>query len=75
MKFEMVDKGYEYKVEGMDVTLKKKWRRVAVTHTGHVTLDRYADKSFWYVYGLDDNIIYEFHKLADAKAFVISKLA
>lgn len=77
MKFRMVEKGYEYHAEN-GVVIKKDWKRVAVTNTGYACLDKYVTKGFWYVFGLKaDNgfpCVYEFDKLAEAKAYVASRI-
>lgn len=69
--FEMVDKGYEYKTAGY--TIRKGWSKKAVTHTGFCTLDRYATVQHWTVYPENENRIYQFHTLKEAKAFIISR--
>ena len=69
--FEMVEKGYEYKTNGY--TLKKGWYRKNLTNTGHITLDRYGWVQQWTVYPENENRIYQFHTLKEAKAFIISR--
>ena len=67
----MIDKGYEYQTEGY--VLRKTYQRKAITHTGFSVLDRYAWVQSWNVYPIDENRIYSFHTLKQAKAFIIEK--
>ena len=69
--FEMVEKGWEYRTEGYSI--KKGYSRLAVTHTGFSSLDRYADIQHWTVYPENENRIYQFHTLREAKAFIIGR--
>lgn len=70
--FEMVEKGWEYKTAGYSI--KKGYSRKAITHTGHPTLDRYADVQHWTVYPENEPYrIYQFHTLREAKAFIIGR--
>lgn len=73
MKFEMIEKGYEYRAEGY--TLKKTYVRRRVLRTSFGCMDRWADVQEWHVYPDDENVIYIFHTLAKAKAFCISREA
>lgn len=70
-KFEMVEKGWEYKTEGY--ILKKGYSRKAVTHCGFSVLDRYADVQHWTVYPENENRLYQFHTLREAKAFIVKR--
>ena len=73
MKFEMVEKGWEYKTEGY--IIKKGYDKKALTHTGFSTLDRYGWVQHWNVYPENENRVYQFHTLKDAKNFIINKEA
>lgn len=70
-KFEIVEKGWEYKTEGYSI--KKGYSKKAVTHTGFSTLDRYANTQHWSVYPENENTIYQFRTLKEAKAFIIGR--
>ena len=73
MKFEMIEKGFEYATAGYRI--KKSYRRVAKTHCGFSTLDRYGWEQEWNVYPENERIIYSFHTLKEAKAFIENKEA
>ena len=68
-KYEMVDKGYEYRTEGF--TIKKSYVRQALTHTGFCTLDRYGWVQKWTIYP-DDRTqpLRTYHTLKEAKAYI-----
>ena len=70
-KYEMIEKGWEYKTEGY--TLKKTYDRKAITHTGFSTLDRHALVQSWNVYPDNEAVIYKFHTLKEAKDFINNK--
>ena len=70
-KFEMVEKGWEYRTDGY--TIKKSYVRKAVTNTGFATLNRYADVQQWSVYPDNENMIYVFGTLAKAKEFIVGR--
>lgn len=70
-KFEMVEKGWEYRTDGYKI--KKGYDRKCVTNVGFITLNRYAYVRYWAVYPNNENTIYKFSKLSDAKAFIISR--
>ena len=72
--FEMVEKGWEYKVVDTDIQIKKSYQRKRTTNTGFSTLDNYRDTAVWTVYGLDEHTIYTFGQLKNAKKFVAEKL-
>ena len=67
-QYDMVEKGYEYRTDGY--TVKKTWQRKAVTNTGFSTLNRYANVAVWNVYPDDENVVYAFRHLNDAKNFI-----
>jgi hypothetical protein len=69
--YEMIEKGWEYRTAGY--TLRKGYDRKAVTHCGFSTLDRYADVQHWSVYPDDEQVVYQFHTLAQAKAFITKR--
>ena len=70
-KFEMVEKGWEYRTDGY--TIKKGYERKCVLRTVFNVKNRYADVRYWTVYPNEGNTIYKFSKLSDAKAFIISR--
>ena len=72
-KFEMVEKGWEYKVVGTDIQIKKSYQRKRQHKCEYSTLDSYKDVAVWSVYGLDKTI-YQFGQLKNAKKFVAEKL-
>ena len=72
-QFEMIEKGYEYKVKDLEIRIKKDWRRENVTNTGFSTLDRYKWVSYWNIYGFG-NTIYTFKKLNDAKVYIRERM-
>ena len=70
-KFEMVEKGWEYKTDGY--VIKKGYEKKRVLRTAFGVMDRWADVRYWMVYPNDSNTIYKFSKLSDAKAFIVSR--
>ena len=72
--FEMIEKGWEYKVVGKDISIKKNYERERMHVCEWSSLDRHQWVSYWTVYGLEHNKIYKFHRLKDAKKFVDEKL-
>lgn len=72
MKFIMVEKGYEYKTEDGRYTIKKSWERVRVNPEKYASslLAPRKTISKWTVYPEGQPIIRQFHKLADAKAWI-----
>lgn len=70
-RFEMVEKGWEYKTNGY--VIKKGYDRVATTNTGFSVLDRYGWKRKWSVYPDREKRIYSFSTLKEAKDFVIAQ--
>jgi len=70
-KFEMIEKGYEYATEGYSI--KKSYVRKAVTNTGYSVLDKYGWVQEWRVYPVDENTIYVFRTLKEAKEFILKR--
>ena len=71
-KFEMVEKGWEYRTDGY--TIKKGYKHINLTNTGHPTLDRYGWEQYWMVYP-DDKVkpLHSFHTLKEAKQFIVDQ--
>lgn len=71
-RFEMIEAGYEYRTEGY--TIRKGCERVNLTHTGHITLDRYGDRTYWMIYPDDEKQpLRKVHTLKEAKQYIIDK--
>ena len=73
IKFEMIEKGNEYKVKDLDIRICKSWARVNLTHCGFSTLDRYGWKANWNVYGFG-NMVHVFGTLNEAKAWIRERM-
>lgn len=72
--FEMIEKGWEYKVVDTNICIKKTYERERQHVCEYSMLDRHHWVCYWTVYGLDEHKIYKFHRLNEAKRFVDKEL-